>query len=160
MMKPIISLSALLTVAACTPITPGSDNEKVLYSSMNVRQNLIQAAESDEDSLRTLAEAQHSKKANLINTNPLVTAQGCMGGRINLDWSGPIEPLLNKIATMTEYQVKVLGNKPAIPVLISITARDRMVADIIKDTGLQAGTRADLVVYPLSRVIELRYATA
>ena len=58
---------------------------------------------------------------------------------------------------MTRYKLKVLGATPSIPVVVSITASNSVVADILKDAGLQAGKKANLVVYPGSRIIELRY---
>jgi defect-in-organelle-trafficking protein DotD len=33
-----------------------------------------------------------------------------------------------------------------------------MLADVLRDVGYQCGRRATIVVYPESRVIELRYA--
>lgn len=128
------------------------------YEVSDVEYQLAKAALSIEDSLRTLAATQQIHAKNPINTDILITPQGGMGGLASIDWSGPIEPLLEKIGEMTQYRVKVFGPIPHVPVIISIASRDRMVADILKDAGLQAGNRANLVVYPTSRIIELRYS--
>lgn len=130
---------------------------RTTYEVSDVEYQLAKAALSVEDSLRTLAATQQIHAKNPINTDILITPQGGMGGLASLDWSGPIEPLLEKIGEMTRYRVKVFGPLPHMPLIVSISSRDRMVADILKDAGLQAGKRANLVVYPTSRIIELRY---
>ena len=127
------------------------------YEVSDVDYQLMKSAMSVEDSLRTLAATQEVYAKNAINTDVLITAQGGMGGLASIDWSGPIEPLLEKIGEMTQYRVKVLGPIPSIPVIVTMSARERMIADVLKDAGLQAGKRANLVVYPTSRIIELRY---
>ena len=130
---------------------------KPVYRISNVEEQLIHSALSVEDSLRTLALAQEVYEKNAINTDILITPEGGMGGFASIDWSGPIEPLLEKVACLTRYRLKVLGPIPAIPVIVTISCRERIIADIVKDAGLQAGNRANLVVYPTSRIIELRY---
>lgn len=139
----------MLLLTACSP--------KPAYQVSDIEHQLTKAAYSIEDSLRTLAATQQIKAKNPINTDILITPEGGMGGLASIDWSGPIEPLLERIGEMTNYRVKVFGPIPHIPLIISISSRDRMVADILKDAGLQAGKRANLVVYPTSKIIELRY---
>lgn len=128
------------------------------YEISDVEYQLAKAAMSVEDSLRTLAATQQINTKHAINTDILITPQGGMGGLASIDWSGPIEPLLEKIGEMTRYRVKVFGPIPHIPVIVSISSRERLIADVLKDAGLQAGNRANLVVYPTNRIIELRYA--
>ena len=149
MNKALLTLPLAILIAGCSA--------RPSYEISDVEYQLAKAALSIEDSLRTLAATQQIHAKNAINTDILITPQGGMGGLASLDWSGPIEPLLEKIAEMTQYRVKVLGPIPHIPVIISISSRERTIADILKDTGLQAGKRANLVVYPTSRIIELRY---
>lgn len=144
----ILSLAALLV--GCTA--------KPTYQMSDVDYQIMRSAVSVENSLRDLAATQDIYAQNAINTDVLMTPQGGMGGLASIDWSGPIEPLLETIGDMTNYRVKVFGPIPVIPVIVTISCRERLIADILKDTGLQAGKRANLVVYPTSRIIELRYA--
>ena len=141
--------------------TPTNHNESLPPDLSALESQLKMAADSVSASLRTLAKTQEAAaaRANLLDTRPLVTAQGGMGEIAMLDWSGPIEPLLYKIASMTNYQLKILGNPPPIPVLVSIEGQNRVIADILKDAGLQATKQAGIVVYPELRIIELRYHT-
>lgn len=150
MEKQLLLISLLSILVGCTP--------KPTYEMSDVEYQLMKSAMSVENSLKSLAATKDIYAKNAINTDILVTPQGGMGGLASLDWSGPIEPLLEKIAEMTRYRVKVLGPIPAIPLIVTISSRERVVADILKDAGLQAGKRANLIVYPTSRIIELRYA--
>ncbi len=49
--------------------------------------------------------------------------------------------------------------KPSIPILVTLSERNVPVADILRDAAFQCGQRAELVVLPDSKVIEVRYET-
>lgn len=160
MLKNLLILLMASSVVSCTPVKRPVYRTSMTDEKIDVSRNLDDVAFSVENSLRTLAATKEIREMNAINTAPLVTPEGGMGHRATVDWAGPIEPLLHKVAELSRYKVKVLGPSPAIPVVVSITAQHRMIADIVKDAGLQAGNRAQLVVYPENRIIELRYMSA
>lgn len=138
--------------------TPAQANAaKVPYNSL-VEQELVSAAKKIEASLALLASTQEENQVPLLNTSPLITPEGGMSGTADIDWTGPIEPLIRTLADMTDYKVKILGNPPGIPIIVSISQEEAVIADILKNAGMQAGKRANIVVFPANRVIELRYA--
>lgn len=145
-------------------LTGCANNQKVygqnpkIAEENSIRPQLEATATSVEQSLLSLAETQEPYQSQAINTVPLVTNAGGMGGTINIDWSGPIEPLLQKLAGYTQYKVKVLGNEPPVAIIVSVTGKQMIVADVVKSAGLQAGKRANIVVYPTTKIIELRYS--
>lgn len=120
----------------------------------------------------TLAEASYAVSRSIVNLAE--TAQAAhpipnlapapnpasygMGWLTTIDWSGPVEPLIREVARTANYRVRVLGTPPAIPVIVTIYAKNVMLGDILRDIGYQCGRRATVVVYPESRCIELRYA--
>lgn len=75
----------------------------------------------------------------------------------SVSWTGPVTPLLRQIATATNYHLRIIGRKPALPVLVSIDMKNRPIADILRNVMYQVVTKADIAVYPSSRTIELRY---
>lgn len=83
-----------------------------------------------------------------------------MNQLVSIDWSGPIEPLLRRIALMCDYKVRIIGRRPAIPVLVTISAKNTPVGYIIRDANFQAASKAGVWVYPGIRTIELRYGRA
>lgn len=148
-------------LGGCTSALNGNSRTPTTASATNsasVEQELLQAARSIEASLALLASTQEQSNVPLLNTTPLLTPEGGMSGTVDIDWTGPIGPLVKKIADMTDYKVKILGNEPGIPIIISISQDNAILADILKNAGMQAGKRANLVVFPANRVIELRYA--
>jgi defect in organelle trafficking protein DotD len=78
--------------------------------------------------------------------------------RASVDWSGPIEELTGRIAKASHYKLRVLGQEPSVPVLISLSTKDESLAEILRDIDYQAGKKAFIHVYPNSQVVELRYA--
>lgn len=157
-------LASLLALPIMGLLSACANNHKVYGEDsktpeeMSILPHLESTATSIEGAIMRLAETQKPYQSHAVNTVPLVTHTGGMGGTVDLDWSGPIEPLLQKIAGYTQYKVKVLGNEPAAAVIVSVTGSQMLVADVIKSAGLQAGKRANIVVYPTTRIIELRYS--
>lgn len=161
-----IYLTSALCVSLCVSITGCSSALRKNTEASAARQpldsdiasELVTAAKSIESSLALLARTQQDHNVPLLNTAPLMTPEGGMSGTADIDWTGPIEPLVRKLADMTDYKLKILGNEPAIPIIISISQNKAIIADILKNAGMQAGKRANIVVFPANRVIEVRYA--
>lgn len=86
--------------------------------------------------------------------DPVITG---MTQETSLDWSGPVEPLLKRIATASHYKLRVLGQQPPIPVLVAIHMNRVPLADILRNTAYQISQKAHLTVYPATKIIELRY---
>lgn len=174
----LISLSSCIFCSGCSKllkkVNPSSPdpNEKKNYlinnqisnnnmdqinQDQNIEDQLVTAAKSIEKSLATLAASQEINNIPILNTGPLITPEGGMGHTADIDWTGPIEPLLQKIASLTNYNLKILGKPSPIPIIISITQSKAIIADILKNASLQAGNRVNIVVFPANRIIELRY---
>lgn len=155
MRKSLFNL-VLLSIISISPAFAINNVEPTDES--NLEALLKETASAIDISYRTLAEAKSkgvSKK--MLDTQTLNTVEAGLGELINLDWSGPIEPVLQKLSNMTNYNLKVIGKRPAIPVLVTLVKEGETVADTIKDANLQANNRANIIVYPKERIIELRY---
>ena len=147
----IISLSLIL-MSGCAPtpppINPLNDTDA----------SLAEASYDVSRSLSSLSEtAQAAHPYPKLDPPPNPASYG-MGGLTSIDWSGPVEPLVRQIAKAAHYRVRILGNAPAIPILVTVYDKNRMLADVLRDVGYQCGRRAEVVIFPESRVIELRYA--
>lgn len=119
---------------------------------------LAEAAVSVSDSMHEMARIEkvvipHDKDNTLTIPNAFN-----LQARASVDWSGPIEELTSRIAKASHFKLRVIGNSPSIPTLISITVKDQSLAEILRDIDYQAGQKASIHVYPNSQVIELRYA--
>ena len=120
---------------------------------------LAEAANAVSRSLIELAkiekEAKPVHKKQLINTNSYN-----LQARATVDWSGPIEELLQKLSKASFYRLRVLGSAPTIPVLVRISSHDELLADIFRNIDYLAGEKADIRIYPKTKIVELRYAKA
>jgi defect-in-organelle-trafficking protein DotD len=145
-----LTLSACHTTNYRTP--PPYD-----YSPRYAEEKLAEAAYSISNSLNQLAaiEKANSPKAKL--PPPPNPASIGMEDIASVDWNGPVEPLLKKLAAACGYRLKAIGRRPAIPVIVQIDIKNQPIADILRDVSYQVVKKADIVVYPRRRIIELRY---
>jgi defect in organelle trafficking protein DotD len=118
---------------------------------------LTATADSINNSLLELAAIDRATHPQARLPSPIEPGMIGMGQLGSIDWSGPVAPLVKKIAEATNYKFKILGSPPAVPILISIAAKDTPLADILRDVAFQCGSRANIVTYPASKIIELRY---
>ncbi len=119
---------------------------------------LAEAAVSVSDSLLEMAKVEKViTPPNKDNTLTIPNAYN-LQARASIDWSGPIEELTGRIAKSAHFKLRVLGQAPAVPVLISLSIKDESLAEVLRNIDYQAGKKATIFVYPNSQVIELRYA--
>ena len=119
---------------------------------------LAEAANSVSDSMMAMAKVEKViMPANKDNVLTIPNAYN-LQARASIDWSGPIEELTARVADAAHFHIRVLGKRPALPVLVSLDVKDQSLAEILRDIDYQAGDKASIHVYPNSQVVELRYA--
>lgn len=118
---------------------------------------IAESARSISQSLDQLAQIEKAVHPTLQIPAPPNPASIGMANRASIDWYGPTEPLLRKIALASGYRLNVIGQQPAVPILIAVHATDEPLGDILRDVIYQSARKADVVVYPRKKVIELRY---
>ncbi len=147
-------ISALLAGCAHTthrnpPYNAPSDDASI---------KLAEAASSVSDSMMEMARVEKvitpPERDNTLNIPNTYTLQT----RATVDWAGPIHELTQRIASAAHFRLRVLGEPPILPVLISLNRQDHSLAELLRDIDYQAGKKASIHVYPNSQVIELRYA--
>ncbi len=78
--------------------------------------------------------------------------------RATVDWNGPVEEVLDRIAYASHFRLRTLGTPPSVPILVNLNIKDQSLAEILRNIDYQAGNKAMIHVYPDNQVIELRYA--
>lgn len=77
---------------------------------------------------------------------------------ISIAWTGPIEPLVKKLAEISGYTYEgVIGAKPANAVNVSISVTNLSVFRVLTDAGVQAGVAADIVIRPGQKQMLIKY---
>ncbi len=75
----------------------------------------------------------------------------------SVDWVGPGEPLIKQLAQAAGYHVRVIGKTPVYSGLVTIDKRQVTIGELLRDVALQMQHDADVVVFPNSKLIEIRY---
>jgi defect-in-organelle-trafficking protein DotD len=123
----------------------------------NTQQMLVANSAQVKDSMDELAAIQKTLYPNAALKPPINAKQAGLSKIVSIDFSGPVEDLLNQIASASNYELRVLGVRPSIPALVSITMKNVTVADVLRNATLQVVRKADITVYSAQRIIELRY---
>ena len=119
---------------------------------------LAEAANSVSDSMMNMARVEKIiMPPNKDNTMTIPNSYN-LQARASVDWSGPIAELTGRVANAAHFHLRVLGQQPAVPILISLDLHDQSLAEILRNIDYQAGKKASIHVYPNSQVVELRYA--
>lgn len=127
------------------------------YNMSKANVALAEAAGSVSQSLTQLgATEQAANPPESVNTPPSPASYG-MSMPTSIDWNGPVQPIVQQIANATHYQLQVLGKAPAIPIIVSIQAKNEPMGNILRDIGYQSSNRASIIVFPSRQIVELRY---
>ncbi len=123
----------------------------------NAQAQVAEAASSVGHSLNRLSAIQMATHKGVKMPMPLNARAVGLAHQGSLSWNGPVEPAVAKIASASGYRVRVLGSKPSIPVIVNVNARNKTMAEILRNITFQAEPGATIRVYPGTHVIELRY---
>jgi defect-in-organelle-trafficking protein DotD len=79
---------------------------------------------------------------------------------ISIRWSGLIESITQTLAEHAGMRFHVKGAQPAAPLTVNVDVYQQPIIHVLRDIGLQAGSRADLAVDANNGTVELRYAAS
>ncbi len=134
-----------------------TDSAPVKVGNANAQAQLAETSVDVGHSLQQMSAIDKAIHPKTKISEPMNPATIGMAQQTSLNWDGPIEPLLNKVASASHYKVRVLGKEPAIPVLVAIDKHNVPLATILRDATYQIEKKADIKVYPATKTIELRY---
>lgn len=148
---------SLLTASLLTGCAQYKTDQQLVAEPDPVALRLSGAVDKASSALQTLAAVEQARNPG-VNLQIPPTAPVELRRIVSVDWTGPIEPIARTLADRAGYQMQVNGDRPPVPVVISLIAREKSVIEVLRDVGLQAGQRADVVVDPSRRLVELNYA--
>lgn len=91
------------------------------------------------------------------STFPMEEIPESLSGAVDLEWHGELAPAVKSLAALAGYQFEEIGIPAGGPILVSLNAKSVPVGELLRRAGNQAGDRADVVVRPVSRRIEVVY---
>ncbi|WP_260630529.1 DotD/TraH family lipoprotein [Pseudomonas aeruginosa] len=149
------SLLVATLLSGCAGTGRGRDKS---YSDDPAYQNLQETAMNIQQSLTQLAEAEQYEKMKNRPSQPRIYAQiRGMQQVVTMPWHGSREQAVSKLASFSGYVVKFMGKPPAVPILVQIGESPASISDQLRNVGIQARVRADIVVIPSHRVVEVSY---
>ena len=123
----------------------------------NAQVEVAQAASSAANSLQEVSAIDQARAPKVKVQKPWNASTIGMTQRASIDWNGPVQPIVQKIADATGYRLRVIGAKPPIPALVLVNAENQPLADILRNVMYQVHNKADIKVYPKTHILELRY---
>lgn len=147
----VVSFSALAACSTGKPVEP-----QLVASPDTVSLMLADAADKASTALETLA-AVEQKQNPKAGIEPIPDAPPELRRAMTVSWTGPTEQIVRKLANRAGYSFFVLGNRPPVPLVVSIDVENRPVIEILRSVGLQLGNRANLKVDARRQVIEIQY---
>jgi len=118
---------------------------------------LAEAADKASNALETLAAVEQTKSPG-VSVQPIHNAPRELRRAITVNWVGPAEQIAKKLADRASYSFITIGDKPPVPLVVSIDVENKPVIEVLRDLGLQLGVRADVKVDSQRRMIEIHYA--
>lgn len=132
-------------------------NSQLVAEPDGVALRLADAADRASTALETLASVEQARTPGAVVTS-IPDAPAELRRTISVDWVGPIEPVAQRLADRAGYKFQTLGEKPPVPIVVSLKTVQKPVIEALRDLGLQSGRRADIVVDAQRRVVEIAYA--
>lgn len=156
----VIVLCALALVACRTRVVPQVPITAYYpydAGAQVARTKLTEAAGSVSRSLKQISAIEKATHPKIKLTDPIKGYSSRLNALVSVDWTGPIEPIVLRLANASGFKFRVLGNRPAIPVFVEIFAFNLSIADVLRDLNYQGGLKADIIAYTGRNTIELRY---
>lgn len=156
-MKAVLALLLVVFLTACSYQKNVTRDPQVVTSPDRVSLMLAEAADKASNALETLAAVEQSRSP-AVGVQPIHNAPPELMRAMTITWYGPAEELVRKLANRASYTFITIGDRPPVPLTVSIDAENKPVIDLLRDTGLQLGLRADVKVDSTRQMIELHYA--
>lgn len=151
----IVCISFGLTACAGLP----KSDPQIVASPDRVTLRLAEAADRATKAMETLAEVEQAKSPAPI-AQRLDDVPPELKRTVTIAWTGPVAPLAKAMADRASYRFVELGDVPPVPAVVHVDVVNRSVIDILRDIGLQMGSRGSVVVDAISRTVEVNYAPA
>jgi hypothetical protein len=80
-----------------------------------------------------------------------------LSAQMSIDWVGPAEQAIEKIAEYSDYNITIMGTPSSITPAIAIHYKKIPLIKIIRDIAYQSRKYLDISIYEDEKIIELRY---
>ena len=147
----------MLSATGCSRFPwEGGSPHPVVATPDSVAVKLADAADKAANALQSLSAVEQVRTpAPTAPAGP--TPTDGLENRMSVDWTGPVEPLLTRLAARSAYTFRAIGQAPAVPMTVKVDTKNQPVYETLRDVGLQLGSRGSLVVDASRQTVELNY---
>ena len=150
----VLALTGMLAVSGCT--FKNNTGHQLVAEPDGISLRLAASVDRASTALETLAAVEQTRTP-LATVSPVTDAPRELLRSISVNWVGPIEQITERLAERVGYNFNVVGIRPPVPVVVTLNAVEKPVIEVLRDLGLQGGTRADVVVNAENRTVEVSY---
>lgn len=155
------AITCVMSLTACEERPLGPDMQGAYYDpalKQNVDSQLTAAAQEAVAGIRTLDLVERAKgPAPAPEIQESAVPPALLAEMTEINWSGPVEPLLSDLAHRAGYAWVPPLHTPVTPAMVSLSSNKTTVAKALEDVGLQIDKFATIVVDPNKQSITLRY---
>lgn len=156
--KKTILLLAGFLLTGCASLMQGAAVKPVPTEPDLVGLRIAQAAEKAAGALDEIAGIEQQRAPALPPVDDYTNAPPALMQVITVRWAGPVEQMLQTLATRAGMRLETKGNRPGVPLMVNVNVYQKPMIEVLRDMGLQVGRRADITVNSTLGVIEIRYA--
>ena len=122
---------------------------------------LAQAADKAAQALDVIANIEQTKNPDVPKLEKSYDrAPENLSQPITVRWSGPVEQMIYVLANKAGYKMHVKGRVPEVPIVVHLDVYQKPLIHVMRDIGLQMGSRADLIVNQEKDYVEVIYAAS
>jgi defect in organelle trafficking protein DotD len=116
-------------------------------------------------SLRVLAETQNARALTYMSPAEMAQAEWQSGyvpegleKVVTFSGAVPVLPTVEMISEFAGWNPpRVMGQKPIPDLVVDLRVKDAKAVDVLRDIGTQMGEAGEVVLYPATKIIEVRY---
>lgn len=149
----LVALPALALSAGCAhqtlqPKHPSEVESALASASSRIASSWV--------TLGGVQEAQHPASVDYLGDYNGVVPPA-LQTRVEMQWAGPLADLIGELASYIGWQYEKVGLMPPGGVPVFVDSKDQTIAQILREVGYQAGSRADVIVKPDEMRLEVVY---
>jgi len=119
---------------------------------------LADAADRATRALESLAAVEQVRTPSAASAAMIPQAPAELQKAVTFVWSGPVEPVARDLAAKAGYSFRTVGDVPVSPIVVTMNVYNQPMIEVMRDIGLQMGSRADLRLDAGTRTVEIIYA--
>ena len=163
-------LSGVIFTTGCSTMKHGEPVPKHIAKDMpakEIQEIMAKAMETSARSLQVLSEVNNAEKAGELsyeeirqaNWRATYTPEG-MAREVSITWNGPSQPIISKLASMTNYEVIFLNKPSPIAHAVHIDVEKEPVIDVLRKIDAQVSKIMTINIFEDkdAKRIEVTYA--